>query len=148
MTNITICGREIPLLFTTYEMIAIQKEIGCTAAQLRDEVFGLHLEDEDDPKSMVMEVGRDPERMEKLGKLIAILGNAGMEESGESAEPLTAKWILRNIMPKNILGYAFAAIMEINKGLVSETAKEAREETGASNSVVVMEEERKKAQEK
>lgn len=148
MTNITIGGREIPLLFTTYEMIAIQKEIGCTAAQLRDEVFGLHQEDEDDPKSWVMEVVRDPERMEKLGKLIKILGNAGLEENGQNEELLTEKWILRKMKPRDIIGYAVSAVLEINEGLSSETAKEAREETGASNSVIVMEEERKKAPEK
>lgn len=144
MTQILIGGREIPLYFSTYEMIAIQKEIGCTAAQLRDEVFGLHLADEDDPNSWTMEVGRDPERMEKLGKLITILGNAGLEENGEEGN-LTAKWIMRKMKPAEILGYGIAAIAEINNGLTSETAAEAKEEAGESKSVIVMEEERKKA---
>lgn len=144
MTNILIGGREIPLYFSTYEMIAIQKEIGCTAAQLRDEVFGLHLADEDDPNSWMMEVGRDPERMEKLGKLIVILGNAGLEENGEEGN-LTVKWILRKMKPAEILGYGIATIAEINTGLASETAEEAKEEAEESRSVIVMEEERKKA---
>ena len=40
MTEIKIGGRKIPLFYSVYEMIAIQKEIGCTAFQLKDDVFG------------------------------------------------------------------------------------------------------------
>lgn len=144
MTTVRIGGREIPLYFSTYEMIAIQKEIGCTAAQLRDEVFGLYLADEDDPKSWRMEVGTDPARMEKLGKLIVILGNAGLEENGETGD-LTEKWVLRKMKPTEILGYSIAAIAVINEGLTSETAAEARGDDDGPKSVIVAEEERKKA---
>ena len=146
MTNIKIGGREIPLYFTTYEMIAIQKDIGCNAAQLRDEVFGLHLADEDDPQSWQMEVGRDPEKMEKLGKLIRILGNAGLEENGEDPD-LTDKWVLRHIRPGMILAYAMLVVAEIHEGQQSEVAEEEQKEQGET-SVIVLEEERKKEPEK
>ena len=146
MTNIRIGGREIPLNFTTYEMIAIQKEIGCNAAELRDQVFGLHLADENDPNSWQMEVGRDPEKMEKLGKLIRILGNSGLEENGEEPD-LTDKWVLRKMKPGLILAYALVAMSEINEGQKSETAAEEQKERGET-SEIVLEEERKKAPEK
>ena len=82
MTEIKIGGRIVPLLYTTCEMIEIQEEIGCTAFQLKDQVFGVHLADEDDPKSIRVEVANDAERTKKMCKLIRILGNAGLEESG------------------------------------------------------------------
>ena len=56
---IRIGGREIPLLYTTCELIDIQEEIGCTGAQLRDEVFGIRLENEDDPTSVVFDYRLD-----------------------------------------------------------------------------------------
>ena len=91
MTEIEIGGRKVPLSYTAYEMIEIQKQIGCTAFQVKDTVFGLRLENEDDPKSLQLDVAKDPERLEKLGALIAILGNqmeAKREESGPVDEGL------------------------------------------------------------
>ena len=41
MTEITIGKRVIPLYYSTYESIAIQREIGCTAFQLKEQVFGV-----------------------------------------------------------------------------------------------------------
>lgn len=127
MTEIKIGGRTVPLNYTTYEMIAIQKEIGCTSYQLRDEVFGITQEDEDDPMSIRMSVVSDPEKTEKLGKLIRILGNAGLEEKGEEPD-LTEKWILRNMKPALVLAYAIAAMAEITEGNRVETPKTAEEQ--------------------
>jgi len=115
MTEVKIGERTIPLFYSTYEMIAIQREIGCTAYQLRDEVFGIRQEDEDDPMSIRMDVVTDPEKTEKLGKLIRILGNAGLEENGEEPD-LTDKWILRRMKPTAIMAYAIAAMAEITEG--------------------------------
>ena len=126
MTEIKIGGRVIPLSYTSFEMIEIQKQIGCTAYQVKEEVFGINLEDEDDPRSIRFDVVNDPEKLEKLGKLIAILGNAGLEEKGEEPN-LTYKWILRNMKPAMILPYAIFAMNEIVEGNQME-AKE--EETG------------------
>ena len=122
MTEIKIGGRTIPLLYSTYETIAIQREIGCTAFELKEHVFGIRREDEDDPTSVKFDVVTDPEKSERLGKLIAILGNAGLEEKGEKPN-LTEKWVLRNMKPAMILSYAIAAMMEINEGNTMESAK-------------------------
>ena len=123
MTEIKIGGRVLPLKYTAYETIAIQREIGCTAFELKDIVFGIHLADEDDPKSVRIEVVNDPERLEKMGKLIAILANAGLEEEGETAD-ITAKWVLRNIRPALILTYAVAVMTEISEGNMMEKKQE------------------------
>ena len=126
MTEIKIGGRQIPLFYSTYEMIAIQKDIGCTAFQLRDEVFGIKQEDEDDPMSIRMEVVTDPAKTEKLGTLIRILGNAGLEEKGEAAD-LTEKWILRNMRPQMIMAYAIAAMAEITEGNKAEVPQDEKQ---------------------
>ena len=115
MTEIKIGGRTVPLFYSTYEMIAIQQEINCTAFQLRDEVFGVTQEDEDDPMSVRLTVVTDPEKTKKLGTLLRIMGNAGLEEKGEEAD-LTDKWILRKMKPPLIMAYAIAAMAEINAG--------------------------------
>ena len=115
--EINIGGRDIPLYYSAYEMTAIQEEIGCTAYQLRDEVFGIRLADEDDPKSVVFDVATDAKKTKKLGTLIRILGNAGLEERGEAPD-LTDKWVLRNIKSGMVLVYAvvlFNVIMEGNR---------------------------------
>ena len=123
MTEIKIGGRVLPLKYTAYETIAIQREIGCTAFELKDIVFGIHLTDEDDPQSVRIEVVNDPERLEKMGKLIAILANAGLEEKGETAD-ITAKWVLRNMKPVMILTYAVAVMTEISEGNMTEKKPE------------------------
>ena len=119
MTEIKIGGRVVPLSYTAFEMIAIQREIGCTAFQVREEVFGLRkVEKEDEPNAepeIYFDVVKDTEKIEKLGKLITILGNAGLEEKGEKPD-LTVKWVLRHMKPVLILPYAIAAMAEINAG--------------------------------
>ena len=115
MTEIKIGGRTVPLSYTTYEMIAIQEEIGCTAYQLKEQVFGIRKEDEDDPTSIRFDVVTDPVKTKKMGTLIRILGNAGLEEKGEPAD-LTDKWILRHMKPAMILAYAVAVMAEITAG--------------------------------
>ena len=120
MTEIKIGGRIIPLLYTTYEMIAIQEEIGCTSFQLKDEVFGIRQEDEDDPTSIRIDVGTDPEKTKKMATLIKILGNAGLEEKGQEPD-LTEKWIMRNMKPAMIVPYAVLVMREISEGNKMET---------------------------
>ena len=127
MTQIIIGGREIPLSYTAFEIIAIQKEIGCTAFQLKDEVFGIRkVEKEDEPNAepdVYFDVVKDADKIEKLGKLITILGNAGLEREGKEPD-LTAKWVLRNMRPALILPYAIAAMAEINEGNMMEAKRE------------------------
>ena len=146
MTEITIGKRVIPLYYSTYESIAIQREIGCTAFQLKDEVFGTQIIDEDkDPTldNIRLTVANDPDKTEKLGKLICILGNAGLEESGQEGD-LTAKWILRNMKPVMILIYAIAVMAVINAGNFMEAKEE--EKTGEQVDAILEEEKAKKQQ--
>ena len=123
MAGIKIGGRDIPFLYTTYELVAIQEEIGCTGHQLRDEVFGIHLADEDDPSSVVFDCVTDGKKTKKLGTLIRILGNAGLEEQGEEPN-LTDKWVLRNMKPGLLLVYALGAFAVINEGNQMEAKQE------------------------
>lgn len=127
MTEIRIGERTVPLFYSSFEMIAIQQEIGCTAYQLRDEVFGIRQEDEDDPMSIRLDVVTDPVKTKKLGTLIRILGNAGLEEKGADGD-LTDKWILRRMKPAMIMPYALAAMAEINEG--NKIEKPAEEQEG------------------
>ena len=116
MTEIKIGGMDIPLYYSSLEMIAIQEEIGCTAFQLNDEVFGVVRNDEDSEEPGIhFGVVTDPQKTKKLGTLIRILGNAGLEQIGKEPD-LTDKWILRNIKPVMILPYAVAVLSEINAG--------------------------------
>ena len=123
MTEVKIGGRTIPLSYTAYEMIEIQRQIGCTAFELTDKVFGIESkEDENNPDAdpqISINVVNDPERLARMGKLIAILGNAGLEQSGQEPD-LTDKWILRNMKPALILGYAIATMAEISNGNMME----------------------------
>ena len=115
LPTLKLGGREIPLYYSTYEAIAIQKDIGCTVFQLNDQVFGIYQEDEDDPTSMRFGIIEDAEKQIKLGTLIRILGNAGLEEEGKEPD-LTDKWVLRHMKPGTIMAYVVALIAVISEG--------------------------------
>lgn len=126
LPEIKIGKRNIPLYYSTYETIAIQREIGCTAFQLKDQVFGVEIIDEDEDATVDniwLKVAEDPERMEKLGKLICILGNAGLEEEGQEPD-LTEKWVLRNMKPAMMMIYALAVMTVITRGNTMEARPE------------------------
>lgn len=115
LPTVKIGGREIPLFYSSLEMVDIQKDIGCTAFQLNEEVFGIHLEDEDDPGSVRFGVITDGGKLEKFGKLIRILGNAGLEEEGREPD-LTDRWILRHMKPGMVMVYVIAVVAVISEG--------------------------------
>ena len=129
LPTIKIGGREIPLYYSSLEMVDIQKDIGCTAFQLNEEVFGVHLEDEDDPSSVRFGVITDAAKLEKFGKLIRILGNAGLEEEGKEGD-LTDKWVLRHMKPGMIMVYVIAVVAVISDGNRVDSIKP-KEEEGA-----------------
>ena len=145
MPEIKIGKRSIPLFYSTYETIAIQREIGCTAFQLKDTVFGTETIDEDKEPTLDnirLTVDKDPDKMEKLGILIKILGNAGLEENGQEPD-LTAKWILRNMKPVMIPIYAMVLMGVIVAGNIME-AKEEKPKNEETD--VILEEENAKKQ--
>ena len=119
--EIKIGNRTIPMTLTTFEMIAIQDEIGCTVGQLRDQVFGLEQNLETDEYSFKMVDDKD--RLKKFGTLIRILGNAGLEEAGQKPD-LTDKWVLRNIRPAMIMAYTIAITSVINEAMRMETGQQ------------------------
>lgn len=139
--EIIIGGRKIPLLLTTFELIQIQEEICCTVAQLRDEVFGAYRNEEDEKPQWRFRVATDAERMKKLGTLIRIIGNAGLENAGQEPD-LTDKWILRNIKPGMVLPVAVVIMAVVNDAMMMETATKT-EQTGPVD-VTIEEENRKK----
>ena len=118
--EINIGNRKIPMTLTTFEMIAIQEEIGCTVGQLREEVFGLEKNLETDEYTFFLV--EDKERLRKFGKLLRILGNAGLEEAGQEPD-LTDKWVLRNIKPVMIMAYVIAVTGVINDAMHMEAGK-------------------------
>ena len=136
--DIKIGDREIPMALTTYELIAIQEEIGCTVGQLRDEVFGIEHNLETDEYKFT--VANDKEKLKKFGTLLRILGNAGLEEAGQEPD-LTDKWILRNMKPGMIMAYVVVATAVINDAMKMETAQ--NQESGPVDEVLE-EENRKK----
>ena len=113
MNTITLKGREIPLLYTTYEMKAIQEEIA-PLSEFQYVVFGRNPDNSED-----MSRYGSPEHLEALAKLIRILGNAGLEEAGEAAD-LTDKKVLRALKPFELVDAVSACFGAINDGLHSE----------------------------
>ena len=138
--EISIGGRDIPLMLTTYELIAIQEDCGCTIGQLRDHVFGIEHNIETDEYTFSLPTDR--EKLRKFGSLIRILGNAGLEEAGQEPD-LTDKWILRHIKPAMIMAYVVVATAVINDAMKMETAQS--QESGPVDEVLE-EENRKKEQ--
>ena len=135
--TIKIGGREIPLSMTSYEMIAIQEEVGCTVGELWDKVFGMQKDIEKD--ETYFGIVSDPEKIRRFGKLLKVLGNAGLEESGQAPD-LTEKWILRKMKPGMIMIYVIAVAAVINDAMLMET----REESDGPVDVILEEENRKK----
>lgn len=127
MDSIIIGGRTIPLFYSTLEMIEIEKSIGCTAFQLTEKIMGARRIGGDDEEDENFEVQIDlidkPENKENLGRLIRILGNAGLEEAGQEPD-LTDRWVLRHIKPGMIMIYAMAVMAVINEGNQMEAKKE------------------------
>ena len=126
LPTIKIGGREIPLFYSTMELIAIQEEIGCTAFQRNDVVFGIKKDDEEEDSQVRFGVVTDAEKTKKLGTLIRILGNAGLEEEGKEAD-LTDKWILRHIKPGMIMVYVIALIAVLTEGNKIESTRKEEE---------------------
>jgi hypothetical protein len=95
MVTITLKGREIPLLYTTWEMKQVQEELGPISTAIK-KVLGRNPEDEND-----MSLYAGAEHLAAAATLIRILGNAGLEESGEAAD-LTDKKVLRALKPADL----------------------------------------------
>ena len=113
MITITLRGREIPLLYTTYEMKLIQEEIA-PLGEVNYVIFGRNKDDEEDTS-----LYGSPKHLEAIGKMIRILGNAGLEETGENAD-LTDKWVMRALKPAQIVEAVGKCVEAMNEGMASE----------------------------
>ena len=121
MASITLKGREIPLLYTTYEMKVIQEEIAPMSKALRI-ILGRNPEDEED-----MSMYGGAEHLAAAAKMIRILGNAGLEENGEAPD-LTDKKVMRAIKPAELAMMVNACVDAMAEGMKSEIPE--KEETG------------------
>ena len=113
MASITLKGREIPLLYTVYEMKQIQEELGDLSAVL----FRITGRDPKDADNTDPYGGLD--HLNSLATLIRILGNAGLEEAGEAPD-LTEKKIMRAMKPKELILMANECLECMTDGMLSE----------------------------
>lgn len=120
MATITIKGREIPLIYTTQEMLTIQKDIAPIGRAMKLFV-GANPEDEKDESWYT-----SAQHLDALAKMIRILGNAGLEEAGENPD-LTEKKVLRAIRPLDIPECVNACVQAINEGMESEIPEKEEE---------------------
>ena len=121
MANITLKGREIPLMYTTYEMKMLQEQFGT----LSDFDYQLLGKNRDDPEDTSKYGG--PEQLDAVAGGIRILGNAGLEDAGEDAN-LTDKWILRALRPAQLIDAVKAIMKALQEGNRSEIPE--KEQTG------------------
>ena len=133
MASITLKGREIPLLYTTYEMKTIQEEIAPLSRAI-SLVLGRNPDDKED-----MSRYGSAEHLGAAAKLIRILGNAGLEEAGEAPD-LSDKKVLRALKPAEMVTAVNACMDAINEGMTSEIPP--KEEEGPVD--VTLEEMKKK----
>ena len=113
MITITLKGREIPLLYTVWEMKQISEEIA-PIAQAINIFLGRN---PDDPEKM--DNYGSKEQLDAIGKVVTILGNAGLEDAGKDAD-LTEKWVLRAIRPSDLGGIVNSVLDAMNDGMASE----------------------------
>ena len=133
MISIRLKGREIPLLYTTWEMKEIQEEMGPLDRILKI-VAGRNPDDLNDTKMY-----GGPEHLKAIATMVRILGNAGLEEAGEAPD-LTDKKVLRALKPADLLDAVNACMNAMNEGMKSEIPP--KEESGPVD--VTLEEMKKK----
>ena len=121
MASITLKGREIPLIYTTWEMKQIQEELGPLNRAIKI-ILGRNPDDENDTSGY-----GSAEHLSAAAKLIRILGNAGLEEAGENPD-LTDKKVMRALKPSEIAAAVNACMNAMTEGMVSEIP--AKEEDG------------------
>lgn len=120
MVTIKLKGREIPLLYTSYEVKTVQEEVGPIYRVIRL-VAGRNPDDESD-----MSMFGGAEHVEVLGKMIKILGNTGLEESGQEAD-LTEKKVLRALKPSQLPEAIDAVSNALVEGMKSEIPEKEEE---------------------
>ena len=121
MATINLKGREIPLLYTTWEMKEIQEDIA-PISQAISLVLGRNPEDKTDTSKY-----GSAEHLMAAAKLIRILGNAGLEEAGETPD-LTDKKVLRALRPADLASAVSICMDAMNEGMRSEIPEKDNDE--------------------
>lgn len=121
MATITLKEREIPLIYTVYEMKTIQEEIAPLHKAINI-IMGNNPEDPDDKG-----YAGSAEHIGAIAKMVKILGNAGLEEAGEKAD-LTEKAVMRAMKPTDFAKAVNACIGAMNEGMASEVPPEKKSE--------------------
>lgn len=137
MAVITLKGREIPLLYSTYEMLKMQEEIA-PLNQLNYVLFGRNPEDEKDRSRYAT-----ADHLNAVAKAIRILGNAGLEEAGEEGD-LTDKKVMRAIKPGELATIINTCAEAMNEGMYSEIPDKTDEKAKQGPVDVTLEEINKK----
>lgn len=117
MGSIKLKKREIPLSFSVLEMKQIQEEIA-PIGELNNVILAINKDDPDDRSGY-----GTPKHLEAVAKLIRIMGNAGMEEAGETPD-LTEKEIMRAMKPANLVGAMNACLTAMAESMRSEIPEE------------------------
>lgn len=117
MASITLKGREIPLLLSTYELKQLQEEVAPLGV-LTSVLYGRNPDDETDQSRYC-----SAEHLEAVAKAVRILGNAGLEETGEEPD-LTDKKVMRAISPYKLPDVLNACTLAITEGYQSEIQEE------------------------
>jgi hypothetical protein len=133
MITIKIKDRDIPLVYTVWEMKQIQEEI----APLHEAVMMVCGVNPEDEKDFSKRGGK--EQLTALAKMLRIMGNAGLEEAGEEPN-LTDKKVLRGLSPSKTADAVNTVMNAIRDGMSSEIPP--KEEDGPVD--VVLEELNKK----
>ena len=113
MASITLKGREVPLIYTTWEMKQIQEELGPLSRAI-SMALGQNPENKEDTSKY-----GSAEHLASAAKLIRILGNAGLEEAGEAAD-LSDKKVLRALRPNEMITAINACLDAMAEGMESE----------------------------
>lgn len=121
MASIKLRGREIPLIYTVWEMKQVQEELGPLNRAI-NLVLGRNPDDEKDTSRY-----GSAEHLGAAAKLIRILGNAGLEENGEAPD-LSDKKVLRALKPADIIEAINQCMNAMNEGMSSEMPE--KEEKG------------------
>ena len=120
MITITLKEREVPLLYTSWELKTVQEEIAPIGKAIRL-VTGRNPKDEEDTSMF-----GGAEHIGALAKMVRILGNAGLEESEQEAD-LTDKKVMRALRPDQLVEAINAVSEALAEGMRSEIPEKQEE---------------------